>query len=129
MDNTQDEHSRLSSFRGTRSPDYSLSPAAATGLRSSPRSKRMTRLRLAYSASRAVSVGMPRFTLVGNPDARPSRVAPQAFSFESQQSLCMASAYCAAIGGCRLSTRPQRRRRRWPDQRSELLTIAWTPAA
>jgi len=75
IDNTQGRASRLSSS-GYRSPDYSLSPAAATGLRSSPRSKRMTRPCARVLCSRAVSVGNAG-SRCGNP-GRPGRadVAP-----------------------------------------------------
>jgi len=85
-----------------------------------PLQKDDSTLRLAYSALELSPWAMPAHA-VGNP-GRPGRadVARQAFSSIAAMYPVLASATAPAISGA-LSTRPQRRRRRWPDSRSELL--------
>jgi len=111
--------SRLSSS-GYRSPDYSLSPAAATGLRSSPLQKDDSTLRLAYSALELSPWAMPAHA-VGNPGrpAEPTWPRPGLFVDRSYVP-CAASATAPAISGA-LSTRPNVDGVAGRIQRSELL--------
>jgi len=104
-------------LRGYRSPDYSLSPAAATGLRSSPRSKRMTRPCASPTLLSSCLRGQCRLTLWGTLDAPAEPTWPRPGLFVDRSYVpCAGQRYCAAISGA-LSTRPQRRRRRWPDSK------------
>jgi len=52
----------------------------------------------------------------GNPGRRPSRRGPARPFVDRSYVPCAGQRYCAAISGA-LSTRPQRRRRRWPDSK------------
>jgi len=104
--------------QGYRSPDYSLSPAAATGLRSSPRSKRMTRPCASRTLLSSCLRGQCRLTLWGTLE-RPGRAdvaPPRPFRRSQLCTLCWPALLRPAISGA-LSTRPQRRRRRWPDSK------------
>jgi len=81
-----------------------------------PLQKDDSTLRLAYSALELSPWAMPAHA-VGTLDARPSRRGPaQAFSSIAAMYPVLASATAPAISGA-LSTRPQRRRRRWPDSK------------
>jgi len=91
-------------------------PAAATGLRSSPRSKRMTRPCASRTLLSSCLRGQCRLTLWGTLDARAEPTWPARPFRRSQLCTCAGQRYCAAISGA-LSTRPQRRRRRWPDSK------------
>jgi len=120
IDNTQGRASRLSSSGVPFARTNSLSPAAATGLRSSPPLQRMT----SHLAPRVLcfsscSVGQCRLTLWGTLDAPGlADVAPPRPFVRSQ--------LCTPVHGQRLlrrplavrsRLRPQRRRRRWPDSK------------
>jgi len=95
-------------------------PGGRNWLRSSPRSKRMTRLAPRVLCSRAVSVAMPAHA-VGTLDARAEPTWPrQAFSSIAAMYPVLASATAPAISGA-LSTRPNVDGVAGRIQRSELL--------
>jgi len=90
IDNTQGRSQSSKLLRGTVRRTTALSPAAGTGLRSSPRSKRMTRpCGLAYSALELFRGAMPAHAGWGTLDARAERRGPaQAFSSSQLCTLC-----------------------------------------
>jgi len=120
IDNTQGRASRLSSS-GVPFAGLQPVPAAATGAAIQPRSKRMTRPCASRTSALELSPWAMPAHAVGNP-GRPGRadVAPPRPFVDRSYVPCAGSATAPAISGA-LSTRPQRRRRRWPIQRSELL--------
>jgi len=82
-----------------------------------PRSKRMTRPCASRTLLSSCLRGQCRLTLWGTLDARAEPTGPaQAFSSIAAMYPVLASATAPAISGA-LSTRPQRRRRRWPDSK------------
>jgi len=82
-----------------------------------PRSKRMTRPCASRTLLSSCLRGQCRLTLWGTLDARAEPTWPaQAFSSIAAMYPVLASATAPAISGA-LSTRPQRRRRRWPDSK------------
>jgi len=116
MINTQGRASRLKLLRV---PFAGLQPVPApqTGLRSSPRSKRMTRPCASRTLLSSCLRGQCRLTLWGTLDARAERRGPpRPFRRSQLCTLCWPALLAPAISGA-LSTRPQRRRRRWPDSK------------
>jgi len=118
IDNTQGRASRLSS-QGYRSPDYSLFPGGRNWAAIQPPLQKddstlAPRVLLLSSCLR----GQCRLTLWGTLDARaePDVAPPRPFSSIAAMYPVLASATAPAISGA-LSTRPQRRRRRWPDSK------------
>jgi len=90
-------------------------PRPQLGCDPAPLQKDDSTLRLAYSALELSPWAMPAHA-VGTLDAGPSDVARPAFSSIAAMYPVLASATAPAISGA-LSTRPQRRRRRWPDSK------------
>jgi len=117
FDNTQGRASRLSSS-GVPFAGLQPVPGGRNWAATSPRSKRMTRpCASRYSALELSPWAMPAHA-VGNPGrpGRSRRGPAQAFSSIAAMYPVLASATAPAISGA-LSTRPQRRRRRWPDSK------------
>jgi len=95
IDNTQGRASRLSSS-GVPFAGLQPVPAAATGLRSSPRSKRMTRPCASRTLLSSCLRGQCRLTLWGTLDARAEPTWPRPGLFVDRSYVpCAGQRYCA----------------------------------
>jgi len=108
IDNTQGRASRPKLLRGTVRRTTACPRRAATGLRSSPRSKRMTRPCASRTLLSSCLRGQCRLTLWGTLDARAEPTWPRPGLFVDRSYVpCAGQRYLPpAISGA-LSTRPQ----------------------